>query len=300
MRNEQGEDSIVPHGHPRSQELIQYLQSLRAAGVTEIPRVDVEPSVSWTIDSSGNQTDSNASSKEAGLSPARVGGPSVSAESAGHGSVSMGQGAGVIQSQVNGATAGGGESGPSSLTTDAYPDRVEPERVPHALEVLAEEVSQCVRCPDLAKLRSQTVFGEGNPQARVVFFGEAPGADEDRQGEPFVGKAGQLLDRILAASTFQRDQVYILNTLKCRPPGNRNPNDWELQNCCQFWQRQLELIQPEYIVCLGAIAVRTLLQVESSIARLRGSFHRYRDSKVVVTYHPAYLLRHESAKRLVW
>lgn len=300
MRNEQGEDSIVPHGHPRSRDLIQYLQSLRTAGVTEIPRVAVEPSASWATETSDHQPDSNASPKDAGPSPAEVGRSSVSATSAGHASVSVGNRAGVAQSQVNGVTAGGTESGHSNLTTDSYPDRVEPERVPHALEVLAEEVSQCVRCPDLAKLRSQTVFGVGNPHARVVFFGEAPGADEDQQGEPFVGKAGQLLDRILAASTFQRDQVYILNTLKCRPPGNRNPNDWELQNCCQYWQRQLELIQPEYIVCLGAIAVRTLLQVESSIARLRGSFHRYRDSKVVVTYHPAYLLRNESAKRLVW
>ena len=134
----------------------------------------------------------------------------------------------------------------------------------------------------------------------MVFFGEAPGADEDRIGEPFVGKAGQLLDRILSASTFRRDEVYILNTLKCRPPGNRNPNDVEIQNCGRFWQRQLELIQPEYVVCLGAIAVRTLLQTDRSIAKLRGDFHRYRGSKVLVTYHPAYLLRNESAKRLVW
>lgn len=288
----------MPQSHPRSQDVIQYLQSLKAAGVTEIPRADIEPFESWrevaseVQDASGHLPDESV--RQA------LGRTTDATRTAATETTAAGQRDGESLPQSMVADRGTPKTEGLNLTTDGYSERVEPARLSHALEVLAEEVSQCVRCPDLAKLRSQTVFGVGNPQARVVFFGEAPGADEDRQGEPFVGKAGQLLNRILVASTFQREDVYILNTLKCRPPGNRNPNDWELGNCCQFWQRQLDLIQPEYIVCLGAIAVRTLLQVETSIARLRGSFHRYRGSKVLVTYHPAYLLRNESAKRLVW
>ena len=181
-----------------------------------------------------------------------------------------------------------------------YPESLPTERRAHALEVLGDEVAQCQRCPKLAEARTKTVFGIGNPQPRVVFLGEAPGADEDRSGLPFVGAAGQLLDKILEASSFAREDVYIMNTLKCRPPGNRNPNEEEIDRCRGYWQRQLELLQPEYIVCLGAVSVRTLLQIDSPIGRLRGRFHQYRGSKVVATYHPAYLLRQASAKRLVW
>lgn len=288
----------MPHGHPRSQDVIQYLQSLKAAGVTEIPRVDVEPSEGWRTSSPEARESTGEVSKDS--VDRELGHALPSSKSATVESSAAGRGQGVSRPSLTAAESRMAEATHPTSTTDAYPERVDPARLPHALEILSEEVSQCVRCPDLANLRSQTVFGVGNPRARVVFFGEAPGADEDRLGEPFVGKAGQLLDRILVASTFRREDVYILNTLKCRPPGNRNPNERELQNCCQFWQRQLELIQPEYIVCLGAIAVRTLLEVEASIARLRGSLHRYRGSKVLVTYHPAYLLRNESAKRLVW
>ncbi|MCC9607311.1 uracil-DNA glycosylase [Blastopirellula sp. JC732] len=168
------------------------------------------------------------------------------------------------------------------------------------LEILAAEVAQCVKCQELACTRTQTVFGVGNPNARICFFGEAPGADEDKQGEPFVGRAGQLLTQIIEACTFRREDVYILNTLKCRPPGNRNPTPEENANCMPYFVKQLEIIQPEYIVCLGKFAAQNLLQTEAAIGRLRGTFHEYNGAKVIATYHPAYLLRNPSAKRDVW
>ncbi|MEZ6095604.1 MAG: uracil-DNA glycosylase [Pirellulaceae bacterium] len=169
-----------------------------------------------------------------------------------------------------------------------------------ALSILSEEVAACTKCDILAKSRQQTVFGVGNPNARLCFYGEAPGADEDRQGEPFVGAAGQLLDRIMAACKLSRDDVYIMNTIKCRPPNNRNPNDQEQANCWSFAERQLEIIQPEFICCLGRIAAQSLLRTDLSIGRLRGEFHRYRSSRVIVTYHPAYLLRTPAAKKQTW
>ncbi|MCC6494466.1 MAG: uracil-DNA glycosylase [Pirellulales bacterium] len=168
------------------------------------------------------------------------------------------------------------------------------------LEVLQLEVAGCTRCVELARTRTQTVFGVGNPRARLCFMGEAPGADEDRLGEPFVGRAGQLLNKILEACRLRREDVYILNTLKCRPPGNRNPAPDEAANCRRFLDRQLELIEPEFICCLGAIAAQNLLATTESIGRLRGRVHAYGAFKVVCTYHPAYLLRNPSAKKQTW
>lgn len=168
------------------------------------------------------------------------------------------------------------------------------------LQVLQEEVRQCTRCPELVASRTQTVFGVGNPHARLCLFGEAPGADEDRQGEPFVGKAGQLLTKILEACSLRREDVYILNTLRCRPPKNRNPLPEEIANCRPFFERQLELVQPEFICCLGAVAARALLETTTPVGKLRGKFHEFRGSKVLVTYHPAYLLRNPSMKRETW
>jgi len=168
------------------------------------------------------------------------------------------------------------------------------------LSLLQEEVSGCTLCKELAATRTQTVFGVGNPSARLVFFGEAPGADEDARGEPFVGRAGQLLTKIIEACTLKRSDVYILNTLKCRPPGNRNRTTDEAANCRPYFERQLEIIQPEYICCLGSVAAQNLLETTESIGRLRGKFHAYRGMKVIATYHPAYLLRNPSAKRQVW
>ena len=169
-----------------------------------------------------------------------------------------------------------------------------------SLESLDELVKKCTLCHELATTRTQTVFGVGNPNAELCFLGEAPGADEDRQGEPFVGRAGQLLDKILAACQLSRDEVYIMNILKCRPPNNRNPLPQEADNCRGFLNRQLQLIAPKFICCLGAVAAQNLLDTTESIGRLRGKIHDYLGIRVICTYHPAYLLRTPSAKRYTW
>ena len=170
-----------------------------------------------------------------------------------------------------------------------------------ALAAVAREVAACTRCAELARTRTQTVFGVGNPYARLVFCGEAPGADEDRLGEPFVGRAGQLLtDIIVKGMKMRREDVYILNILRCRPPGNRNPLPVEAANCREYLDRQLAIIQPEFICCLGAVAAQNLLGTDAAIGRLRGRVHDFHGIKVVCTYHPAYLLRNPSAKRFVW
>ncbi len=169
-----------------------------------------------------------------------------------------------------------------------------------AFQELNEQVQACRRCAEIACRRLQTVFGIGPRTARFVMVGEAPGAEEDRQGEPFVGPAGQLLDKILVATGLNRQDVYIMNTLKCRPPNNRTPTDVEIENCRPFFETQLEVLQPEYIVCWGAIAARALLKTTESVGRLRGRFFRYHSAKVLVTYHPSYLLRTPEAKKNTW
>ena len=168
------------------------------------------------------------------------------------------------------------------------------------LAIIRQEVADCTRCDELAATRTQTVFGVGNPHARLCFLGEAPGADEDRQGEPFVGRAGQLLTKIIEACTLTREDVYILNVLKCRPPANRTPLPHEVANCRGFLDRQLSLIRPEYICCLGTVAAQTLLQTDTPIGRMRGKFLDYQGIPVMCTYHPAYLLRNPAAKKDVW
>ncbi len=168
------------------------------------------------------------------------------------------------------------------------------------LEIIQKEVAACTRCAELVSHRSQTVFGVGNPKARLCFLGEAPGADEDRQGEPFVGRSGQLLTKIIEACTLHREDVYILNILKCRPPGNRPPEASESANCRAFLNRQLALIKPEFICCLGATAAQNLLETTTPIGQMRGQIYEYQGIKVVCTYHPAYLLRNPPAKRHTW
>ncbi|MEX0611492.1 MAG: uracil-DNA glycosylase [Pirellulales bacterium] len=168
------------------------------------------------------------------------------------------------------------------------------------LMVLQEHVAGCTRCDELARTRTQTVFGVGNPAARLCFLGEAPGADEDRLGEPFVGRAGQLLTKIIEACRMKREDVYILNMIKCRPPGNRNPLPQELANCRGYLERQFDLIRPEFICCLGAVAAQNLLGTTLSIGKLRGKVHAYRGAKVVCTYHPAFLLRSPAFKKETW
>lgn len=167
-------------------------------------------------------------------------------------------------------------------------------------ESMRSQVAACRKCTDIFCYRQRTVFGVGPSNAKLVMFGEAPGADEDRAGEPFVGAAGQLLNKILEASGLKRENVYIMNALKCRPPNNRTPTEIEIENCRPFFDAQLEAIQPEYIVCWGSVAVRAVLRTTESVGRLRGKFHAFRGAKVLVTYHPAYLLRNPDAKRLTW
>lgn len=165
---------------------------------------------------------------------------------------------------------------------------------------LAGQVANCHKCPQLASGRQNTVFGEGSVRPRIIFFGEAPGADEDRSGRPFVGAAGQLLTKMIEACKFDRSEVYILNTIKCRPPNNRNPEQEEKSNCRSYYQTQIDTLRPEYIICLGAVAAQELLQTKASVGSLRGKFHQYYDSKVLVTYHPAYLLREPTRKKAAW
>ncbi len=168
-------------------------------------------------------------------------------------------------------------------------------------EPLRALVSECTRCP-LHQTRTQTVFGVGNPQARWMFIGEAPGADEDRQGEPFVGRAGQLLTSMLKALGCKREDVYIANVLKCRPPGNRDPKPEEALQCRGYLERQIELVSPALVVAVGRIAAQNLLATDTALARLRGKVHALgaRRWPLVVMYHPAYLLRSPGEKRKAW
>lgn len=167
------------------------------------------------------------------------------------------------------------------------------------LEDIRADLGDCQRCR-LAPGRTHLVFGSGDPKAKLVFVGEGPGFEEDQQGEPFVGPAGQLLTRIIAAIKLNRTQVYICNVVKCRPPGNRNPEHAEIEACVGFLERQIAAIEPDIICALGTCAAQTLLKTDRPISKLRGRFHDYLGIKVLPTYHPAYLLRNPEKKRDVW
>ncbi|PYK75276.1 MAG: uracil-DNA glycosylase [Verrucomicrobia bacterium] len=177
-----------------------------------------------------------------------------------------------------------------------------------ALAQVRERVCVCMKCPHLANTRTQTVFGVGNPDAELMFVGEAPGADEDARGEPFVGRAGQLLTRIIETMGLSRDEVYIANILKCRPDmpksasGNRPPTPEEMSTCIGYLIEQIEIIQPRVVVALGATAVEGLLGARGVMRELRGKWHSYHDTPLMITYHPSYLLRNQSPgeKRKVW
>jgi DNA polymerase len=170
-----------------------------------------------------------------------------------------------------------------------------------ALASIQKDVIVCQRCSHLACSRTQTVFGVGTHRPRLCFLGEAPGADEDRLGEPFVGRAGQLLtDIIQKGMGLTRSDVYILNVLKCRPPDNRTPTEEEIENCREYFERQLQVLKPEFICCLGSTAVRALLRDKTSIGRLRGQWFDYQGARVMITYHPSYLLRNPAAKKDTW
>lgn len=169
------------------------------------------------------------------------------------------------------------------------------------LLTLRQEIGPaCTRCKLHTLGRKQVVFGVGNPQADLMFVGEAPGADEDEQGEPFVGRAGQLLTKIIESIGLRRDAVYIANIIKCRPPGNRNPEPDEVEQCEPFLFRQVETVQPKVIIALGKFAAQSLLRTAEPITRLRGRSFNYRGATLIPTFHPAYLLRNPAAKREVW
>jgi uracil-DNA glycosylase family 4 len=207
-------------------------------------------------------------------------------------------------------------AGQASRPNDLPADLAARESVPAAdaagrgrsLALLKQRVIDCTRCTELAAQRTQTVFGSGPPDARLCFFGEAPGADEDASGEPFVGRAGQLLTKIIEACQLRREDVYIMNVLKCRPPGNRQPLPDEVANCRPFFEGQFGAIAPEFICCLGTTAARALLQTGEPIGKLRRRWfdHVIRrpegdvTARVLCTYHPSYLLRNPAAKRDVW
>lgn len=173
-----------------------------------------------------------------------------------------------------------------------------PDRV-SALMKLREEIGDCKRCK-LSKQRKNIVFGEGNPEASLMFIGEAPGSEEDIQGRPFVGEAGQLLNRLIIKMGFKREEVYIANIVKCRPPFNRDPEEDEIKTCFPFLERQIEIISPSVIVSLGRISAWTLLRTKIPITRLRGKFYDYKGIPLMPTFHPAYLLRNPKDKWLVW
>ena len=188
------------------------------------------------------------------------------------------------------ASAGRGDAGAANAPGSAV----------ETLEDLRTAIGDCRRCK-LCTGRTNIVFGIGNPRARLMFVGEGPGRDEDIQGEPFVGRAGQLLTDIITKGIgLKREDVYIANVVKCRPPGNRNPEPDEVAACEPFLNKQIELVSPEIIVALGKFAVQSLLQTNVPITKLRGNWHRYRGIKLMPTFHPAYLLRNPADKKLVW
>ncbi len=191
--------------------------------------------------------------------------------------------------------------GRPAVTRTATPSGNESDSAPRLLAMLKEEIGPaCNRCKLHGLGRKQIVFGVGNPTADLMFVGEAPGADEDEQGEPFVGRAGQLLTKIIEAIGLKREDVYIANVIKCRPPGNRNPEPDEVERCQPFLFRQIDAIKPKVIVALGKFAAQALLQTTEPITRIRGRESKYRGATLIPTFHPAYLLRNPSSKREVW
>ncbi len=171
---------------------------------------------------------------------------------------------------------------------------------PSALRLIREEIGDCTRCRLHKQGRKQIVFGVGNPNAELMFIGEAPGADEDEQGEPFVGRAGQLLNNMIKAMGLRREDIYIANIIKCRPPNNRTPERDECETCSPFLMQQIKVISPKAIVALGAVAAKTLLAVNAPMSELRGHWYDFRGTKLAVTYHPAFLLRDPRQKKETW
>lgn len=216
-------------------------------------------------------------------------------------------------SAAGGAGVRGATSGAAASCSSAAPcggrqlpriDRADrPQDFEDQLEVLRQRVAQCTRCSELAAARTNTVFGDGSPQADLMMIGEAPGQDEDLQGVPFVGRSGKLLtDIITKGMKMRREDIYICNIIKCRPPSNRNPNPQEAANCREYLESQIELIRPRVILCLGGVATRYLFDDPTPVGKMRGRWHDYRGIDVRATYHPSYLLRNytKDARQMVW
>ncbi len=248
-------------------QILQRLESLRSAGVEFLPRCDEDPVAA------ANETAANRD-----VSGSIAENPTALVQ---------------LQAQETPALKGHAERDPNNGPP------VESRR--QELIVLAKEVAQCKRCPELAA-RTQSVFGVGPLDSELCFVGEAPGADEDRQGEPFVGAAGQLLNKIIAAMGMKREEVYICNVLRCRPPGNRTPKKDEADHCREYLVGTLKLVRPKFICALGLCAAQTVLNTSSSLTRLRGKFHDYHGVPVICTYHPSFLLPHRQPekKKDVW
>lgn len=261
--------------------LTQQLESLRLAGLTHVPRIT--RSATRQIETSASAVAEPVADAAPALSPV-----SPAPATATRPPVASPE-----------ASAQPDLIGRNPPVTKSQPALSKEDRIAR-LETLCSQVTGCTRCQELAETRTQTVFGVGDPEARILFVGEAPGADEDRQGEPFVGRAGQLLNKIIEACKLKREDVYICNILKCRPPGNRNPTPDEAANCREYLDGQIATVAPEYIVCWGSVAAQRLMETTSPIGRLRGKFYQHGDAKVLCTYHPSYLLRNPAAKKDVW
>ncbi len=188
---------------------------------------------------------------------------------------------------------------PELIDISASPESAISDPV-QALRAIREDIGDCTRCRLAKQGRKQIVFGVGNPRAELMFIGEAPGADEDQQGEPFVGRAGQLLNNMIKAMGLRREDIYIANIIKCRPPGNRTPERDECETCSPFLMRQIATIKPKALVALGAVAAKTLLAINAPMSELRGKWYDFRGTKLAVTYHPAFLLRDPRQKKEAW
>src|SRR5215468_621588 len=208
-----------------------------------------------------------------------------------------------VEVQVSDSVARAPSSASQAQTNEpniiSPPAKLETDSV-ELLRLIREDIGDCTRCRLHKQGRKQIVFGVGNPRADLMFIGEAPGADEDEQGEPFVGRAGQLLNNMIKAMGLRREDVYIANIIKCRPPGNRTPERNECETCSPFLMRQIQVIGPKAIVALGAVAAKTLLAINAPMSELRGRWYDFRGTKLAVTYHPAFLLRDPRQKKEAW
>lgn len=278
------DDVAEPFDQQAVRELVQRLESLRRAGLDRIP-VGPLPDISPVVADADIDVPQMSDPSPRPLAQARE--SSVSAPSRGERPTPM-----RAPATPSTSLFGENEADAPALSVD---DRVS------ALDVVRAEVCVCTKCPHLASTRTQTVFGEGNPAARLMFVGEAPGADEDRTGRPFVGRAGMLLtDMITKGMGLTREDVYIANVLKSRPPDNRTPTQEEIETCRPFLFRQIEIIRPEFLCLLGRVAVTALLETAMPLGRLRGKWHRYKGIPTIVTYHPSYLLRNPPSKKDAW